>query len=60
MVWLKLVSWVVFTHGNYASGGAPLENFLNNHLGRWKGHISTKPSFLDDPDLQLPDDASDS
>ena len=24
-----------------------------------KGYTSTKPSFLDDPDLQLPDDASD-
>ena len=59
MVWLTLVSGVVSTNGNDMSGGAPLENFLDNHLGRRKGFISTKLSFLDDPDLQLPNDASD-
>jgi len=58
MAWLTLVSGVVSTHGTDVSGGAPLENFLDHHLGRRKGYTSTKPSFLDDPDLQLPDDAS--
>ena len=60
MVWLTLVSGVVSTHGEDVSGGAPLENFLDHDLDRQKGYVSTKPAFLDDPDLQLPDDASDS
>ena len=59
MAWLTLVSKVVSTHGTDISGGAPLENFLDHHLGRRKGYASTEPSFLDNPDLQLPDDASD-
>ena len=59
MIWLTLVSGVVPTHGNAVSGGAPLENFLDNNLGRRKGYISTKSSFLDDQNLQLPDDTSD-
>ena len=57
--WLTLVSGVVSAHGTCVSGGAPLENFLNHHLAQQKGYTSTKPSFLDDPNLQLPDDASD-
>ena len=48
------------THGQNVSGGDPLENLLDHHLDRRKGYVSTKPAFLDDPDLQLPDDASDS
>ena len=59
MVWLTLVSGAVSTHGNDVSGGAPLENLLDSHLGRRKVYISTKPSFLDDPDLRLLDDTSD-
>ena len=59
MAWRTLVSGVVFTHRTNVSSGAPLENFLDHHLGRQKGYTWTKPSFLDDPDLQLPDDASD-
>ena len=59
MAWLTLVPGAVSTHGNDVSGGAPLDNFLDNHLDRRKGYVSTKPSFLEDPDLQLPDDASD-
>ena len=61
MVWLSLVSGIVSTHGQNVTGGAPLENFLDHHLDRRKGYyVSTKPAFLGDPDLQLPDDASDS
>ena len=60
MVWLTLVSGVVSTHGQDVSGGTSLENFLDHHLDRRKGYVSTKSVFLDDPDLQLPDDASDS
>ena len=41
------------------SGGAPLENFLDNHLDRWEGYVSTKPAIVEDPDLQLPGNASD-
>ena len=50
---------LVSTHGQDMSGGATFENFLDHHLDRRKGCVSTKPAFLDDPDLQLPDDASD-
>ena len=62
MVWLTLVSGVVSTHGQDVSGGAPLENliFLDHNLDRRKGYVSTKQAFLDDPDLQLPDDTSNS
>ena len=59
MLWLTLVSGVVSTHGEDVSGGAPLENFLDNHLDRRKGYVSTKPAFLEDPDLQLPENDSD-
>ena len=59
MVRLTLVSGVVSTHGQDVIGGAPLGNFLDHRLDRMKGYVSTKPAFLEDPDLQLPDDASD-
>jgi len=52
MAWLSLVSGVV-SHGQGVAGGAPLENFLDHHLDRRKGYVSTKTGFLDDPDLQL-------
>ena len=54
------ISGVVFTHSEDVGGGAPLENFLDHHLDRWKGYVLMKPAFLDDPGLQLPNDASDS
>ena len=57
MAWLMLVSGAVSTHKNDVSGGAPLENLLNNHLDQQKEYVLVKPSFLEDPDLQLPDDA---
>ena len=62
MVWLMLVSGVVSTHGQDVSSVATLdhENFLDHHyiLDRRKGYASAKPTFLDDPDLQLPGDAT--
>ena len=59
MVWLALVSGVVYAHGYDVSGGVPLENFLDHYLDRKKGYVSPKPAFLDDPNLELPQNASD-
>ena len=49
MLWLTLVSGVVSTHGEDVSGGAPLENFLDNHFNRRKRYLSTKSACLEDP-----------
>ena len=51
LVWIKLISGIV----RNLPGGAELEAFLDCYLLRHLVTVSTRPSFLSDPRLQIPD-----
>ena len=51
LVWIRLLSGIIRT----LPGGLALERFLDNFLGRDLHVTSTRPAFLDRPELQVPE-----
>ena len=47
--WVRLLSGII----RNIPGGEPLENFLDNFLHRDRNISSTRPAFLEHPDLDL-------
>ena len=47
--WIRLLTGIV----RNIAGGKPLENFIDNVLGRREHEASTRPAFLNDPVFQL-------